>query len=146
MRPLILLVLAVGLAGCSGSKKKPAGERASGQQQEPGSAQADADVLGREIFDLVDRAMSYKSAHRGRLPRSLKELGVDALTPITARTLVVSGSVPDVTVEFRAKPNHTLGSCHGTSSILEESSMGGGEFSVMCNLLAGGTTTLHTRR
>ena len=99
-------------------------------------------ALGREIFDLVDRAMSYRSSHRGRLPRDLRELGIDALTAATSRSLTVAGKVPTVTVSFRSGTNHTLARCRGTNALLEEAALSGGQFSLICDLVAGGTTTL----
>jgi hypothetical protein len=146
VRSLTLLFLLLALPACSGSKKPKTNSPSSSRDAAPNTAQADADLLGREIFDLVDRAMSYKSAHRGRLPKSLKELGIDALTPATSRTLTVTGDVPDVAVQFRTTQHHALTGCHGTSSILEEASLGGGEFSLMCTLTSGGSTTLRTSR
>lgn len=103
-------------------------------------------MLGREIFDLVDRAMSYRSSHRGRLPKNLRELGIDELTPTTSRSLTVAGTVPTVTVGFRSGENHTLANCRGTNALLEEASLSGGEFSLICNLVVGGTTTLKAQR
>jgi hypothetical protein len=103
-------------------------------------------VLGREIYDLVDRAMSYRSSHRGRLPRNLRELGVDELTPTTSRELSVADNIPAVSVGFRSGSNHTVARCRGTSAALEEATLSGGRFSLICNLLAGGTTTLTAQR
>jgi hypothetical protein len=146
VRSLTLFLVILALSACSGSKKPKASNSSAQAEAGPSGTQTDADLLGREIFDLVDRAMSYKSAHRGRLPKSLKELGIDALTPTTSRSLMVNGAVPDVTVQFRTTRNHSLTGCHGTSSILEEASLGGGEFSVICSLPDGGSTTLRTSR
>lgn len=145
MRLLTAVFLLLVLGGCS-KKPGPSRETPSSRNDATSTAQGDADVLGREVFDLVDRAMSYRSAHRGRLPQSLTELGVDALTPSTTRTLTVSGDVPEVTVGFRALTDRTVTNCKGTSAILEEASMGSGEFSVICTLKAGGTTTLRTSK
>ncbi len=140
-----VLVLAV-LGGCSRSGKPGGEKKASAGRDAPSSTQSDADLLGREIYDLVDRAMSYKSAHRARLPRSLTELGVDALTPTTARTLSVTGDVPEIAVAFRDVSTRTVASCRGTSAVLEEASLSGGQFSVICTLTAGGSTTLQTSK
>jgi hypothetical protein len=110
------------------------------------TAEEDGARLGREIYDLVDRAMSYRSAHRGQLPRNLRELGIDDLTPATSRALTVDQNVPTVTVTFRSPGRHTVAGCRGTNAILEEASLGGGTFSLTCNLVAGGTTTLRASR
>ena len=140
-RTLIISILL--LAGCSGKDKPaPAPITAADSASTP---QAEAVVLSRELYDLVDQAMSYKSAHRGRLPRSLREMGVDQLTHSTARTLTVSGGEPTVQVEFRNLGVHVLRNCRATSSILEEASISGGEFSVVCTPVTGGSTTLKVR-
>jgi hypothetical protein len=140
-RPLLLAMLF--LAACSGKDKPaPAPIAAADSVSTP---QAEAEVLGRELYSLVDQAMSYKSAHRGRLPSSLRELGVDQLTRSTSRTLTASGGEPTVQVEFRNLGVHELRNCRATSSILEEASLSGGEFSVICTTVAGGSTTLKVR-
>lgn len=131
------------LAACSGKDKPaPAPIAAADSASTP---QTEAEVLGRELYSLVDQAMSYKSAHRGRLPRSLRELGVDELTRSTSRTLTVSGGEPVVQVDFRNLGVHVLRNCRATSSILEEAALSGGEFSVICTTVTGGSTTLKVR-
>ena len=132
------------LAGCSGKDKPPAAPIAAADSAS--TPESEAGVLGVELYDLVDRAMSFKSAHRGRLPRSLRELGIDQLTRSTSRTLTVSGGEPTVQVEFRHLDTHTLRSCRATSSVLEEASISGGDFSVICTTITGGSTTLRARR
>ena len=144
--PLIVAV-AVLLMAC-GSDKQSGREPDAGNREEDRVMSADEDVatLGREIYDLIDRAMSYRSAHRGQLPRNLRELGIDDLTPATSRILTVEQNVPTVSVAFRATNRHTVSTCRGTSAILEESALAGGTFSLICNLVAGGTTTLKASR
>jgi hypothetical protein len=140
-------VLGVLLLSCGGSDRPAGGP--GGDRQEPAavaSMEEDAAALGREIYDLVDRAMAYRSSHRYRLPRNLRELGIDDLTPATSRSLTVSGTTPTVTVSFRSSAGHTLSSCRGTSAVLEEAALGGGSFSVICTLVAGGTATLTAQR
>jgi hypothetical protein len=141
------VVLGTLLVGCGGSDSPtPGNDGATPTQGATATAEDDAAVLGREIYDLVDRAMSYRSAHRGRLPANLRELGIDELTPVTSRTLTVDGSVPVVTVGFRSAAGHTLANCRATSDALEEASLSGGAFSLTCNLAAGGTTTIKAQR
>ena len=139
-RPLLLAMLF--LAACGKDKPTPAPIAAADSASTP---QTEAVVLSRELYSLVDQAMSYKSAHRGRLPRSLRELGVDQLTHSTSRTLTASGGEPTVQVEFRNLGVHVLRNCRATSSILEEASLSGGEFSVTCTTVTGGSTTLKVR-
>lgn len=141
-----MFILGAALTGCNSEQPGARAGTPDGDPPAPASADADAAALGREIFDLVDRAMSYRSAHRGRLPRDLRELGIDALTPTTSRSLTVAGNVPTVTVGFRATTGHVVRDCRGTSALLEESTLAGGQFSLICNLVAGGTTTLKAQR
>jgi hypothetical protein len=144
---LIIVVIGALLSSCgseNGSGREP--QNGGSEQAAVASAEEDVAALGREIFDLVDRAMAYRSAHRGRLPRNLRELGIDELTPTTSRSLAVDGNVPTVTVTFRAPHRHSVSNCRGTSAILEEATLAGGTFSLICNLLAGGTATLKAAR
>ncbi len=148
MRTLTLLLAgALMAAGCGHDDQPGAGAAsAGGRAPAVSSAASDAAALGREIYDLTDRAMSYRSSHRGRFPRSLRELGVDELTPATTRSLSVAGAVPTISVGFRSTANRTLSACRGTSAILEEAALSGGEFAVTCTLAAGGSTTLRVSR
>lgn len=142
-RPLFLAVLI--LTGCSGQDRKPASNPEDAEIT-ANTPEEEAGILGRELYSLIDQAMSYKSSHRGRLPRSLRDLGIDALTSSTSRTLTVSGDEPTVTVEFRNLESHSLRSCRGNSDVLEEAAIGGGDFSVICITTTGGSTTLRARR
>lgn len=144
MRTLIAAALVAWLTGCGGSDKPET--RGQSTENISSAAEEEAAILGREIFDLVDQAMSYRSSHRGRLPKSLRELGIDELTTSTSRSLSLTGNVLQVTVGFRQPAGRTLVGCRGTSAVLEEASLSGGEFSVICNLVQGGSTTLRARR
>lgn len=148
MRSLIVVALGALLLSCGGSDEQAGREaEASGSDRATTvTAEEDLAVLGREIFDLVDRAMSYRSSHRGQFPRSLRELGIDELTPTTSRSLSVAGNVPTVTVGFRSSAGHTLSGCWGTNALLEESTLAGGSFSLTCTLVSGGTTSLKAHR
>ena len=42
---------------------------------------AEATALGNELFELIDRAVEYRGARMGRPPESLRDLGLDSLTP-----------------------------------------------------------------
>lgn len=88
-------------------------------------ATQDARALGRELFDLVDRAASYRSSHRGRNPRNLRDLGIDSLTPKTARWLVLRGGEPMLTVAYRRPDRGGIRECTGGLSVLEESALEG---------------------
>jgi len=101
-------------------------------------AQADANQLGRELFEIVDRVMAYRSSHRNRLPTSLRQVGLDSLTPLFVRRLSRQGSDPLVTIAFRRPEGRVLRSCAGTSMVLESSVLHDGTFDVKCELTAGG--------
>ena len=143
----LIIAAAVLLIAC-GSEKQSSREPGAGTMEDERvmSSEEDVATLGREIYDLMDRAMSYRSAHRGQLPRNLRELGIDDLTPTTSRILTVEQNVPTVSVTFRATSRHTVSTCRGTNAILEEATLAGGTFSLICNLVAGGTTTLKASR
>jgi hypothetical protein len=97
----------------------------------------DAELLGREVFELVDRAMDYRGSHQGRPASSFRQMGVDSLTPATARTLVNLAREPVVTVAFRRTASREITSCRGDSQILEEATLNGGRFTVMCTSVSG---------
>jgi hypothetical protein len=129
-----LLALAWAAGGCSGEKaavQKPTVRRAAT------GPQADADALGQEVFDLVDRAVDYRGSHRGRPAASLRQMGVDSLTPATARVLVNVEREPVVTVSFRRTESREVVACRGDSQILEEASLNGGRFTLMCTTRGG---------
>ncbi len=128
-------VLALGLMAC-GAKESAPPRQADARPREPRDQQ-DAETLGREIFELVDRAIDYRGSHRGRPAASLRQMGVDSLTPATARVLVNLAREPLVTVSFRRTDTREITSCRGDSQILEEASLNGGRFTVMCTTGSG---------
>ena len=97
----------------------------------------DAEALGREVLDLVDRAMDYRGSHRGRPASSLRQLGIDSLTPTTARHVVNVNREPVVTVKFRKTDGRQITSCRGDSHILEEAAINAGRFTLMCTSSSG---------
>ena len=110
----------------------------------PAAAQArshlpagDADLLGREIFELVDRAIDYRGSHMGRPAGSFRQMGIDSLTGTTVRRLENLEREPVVTVAFRKPGAHEVTSCRGDSQILEEASLNGGRFTLMCTTASG---------
>jgi hypothetical protein len=128
-----LLTIACLAAACAGDEGR------SAAQQEPRVAadQADAETLGREVLELVDRAVDYRGSHRGRPAASLRQLGIDSLTPTTARQLVNVNREPVVTVSFRKVDGRQITSCRGDSHILEEASIHAGRFTLMCTSRSG---------
>ena len=127
--PAVLMLL----AAC-GTKDTGRPAAAQARAQRPAG---DADVLGREIFELVDRAMDYRGSHMGRPAGSFRQMGFDSLTGVTVRRLENLEREPVVTVAFRKPETHQITSCRGDSQILEEASLNGGRFTLMCTAASG---------
>jgi hypothetical protein len=96
----------------------------------------DANVLGREIFELVDRAIDYRGSHRGRPAATLRQMGVESLTSNTIRRVVNVQREPVVTVTFRQAAGREILSCRGDSQILEQAAVHG-SFTIMCTSSSG---------
>jgi hypothetical protein len=129
------LALTFAIAGCGGEKDTAPPPRAAASDL-PTDRQ-DAEGLAREVFELVDRAVDYRGSHRGRPAKSLRQMGIDSLTPATARLLVNVGLDPVVTVHYRRVAGREITSCRGDSQILEEASLNGGRFTLMCTTRSG---------
>ncbi len=129
------LALVCLLAGCGGDEPPPEKEPAAEANLPPD--QRDAEALGREVLDLVDRAVDYRGSHRGRPASSLRQMGVDSLTATTARHLLNVNREPVVTVQFRKAEGREIMSCRGDSHILEEASINAGRFTLMCTSRSG---------
>jgi hypothetical protein len=97
----------------------------------------EAETLGREVFDLVDRAIDYRGSHRGRPATTFRQMGVDTLTATTVRRLVNLEREPVVTVAFRRTEAREITSCRGDSQILEEATLNAGGFTLMCTSSSG---------
>lgn len=130
-RALAVTLLA---AGCGQEDRAPS---AAAAQSELPTDQRDAELLGREIFELVDRAIDFRGSHRGRPAGSLKQMGIDSLTPTTARWLVNLAREPVVTAKYRRAESRAITSCRGDSQILEEAAVNGGRFTLMCTTRSG---------
>ena len=139
MHPAVyVLALSLAAAACQEGAKSPAGSPR--RTAEPkGATQADAELLGRELFEIMDRVMSYRSSHQGRLPNSLRQAGLDSLAPLFIRRLGRRGSAPLVTIVFRNTAGHKLSNCQATNSVLEDNALRGGFFDVTCTPVGGGT-------
>jgi hypothetical protein len=98
--------------------------------------QRDAQVLGREIFELVDRAVDYRGSHRGRPAASLRQMGVESLTATTVRRVVNVQREPVITVAFRQTRGREIISCRGDGQILEDASVNG-RYTLMCTASSG---------
>jgi hypothetical protein len=133
------LLLAFLTLGCGKKDKGTASGGAADKPVDP--AQTEAELLGREAADLVDRVLAYKSAHQRKLPNSLRQAGLDSLTARTIRRLDRRGEDPVITVSFRSTAGHQLIGCEGTRELLEDAQISQGKFEIACNLVAGGRRT-----
>jgi len=133
------VLLAAALWGCGNAGSKADPDRERGLEKLPPDLR-DAAYLGREIFDLVDRAADYKGSHRGKPPRSLKQMGLDSLAgPVVRRIATVSDSSV-VTVAYRQSRGRTVASCEATARILEEAALNEGKFTLVCTTPSGAIT------
>jgi hypothetical protein len=98
----------------------------------------EATTIGNELFELVDRAVEYRSAHMGRPAEALRDLGVDSLTPTTARLL--SGTSPIAFTSTLRRPGDGIVACRATEDVLEQASLNEGRFTVECESAAGPRT------
>jgi hypothetical protein len=131
---LVLLVMAFGPPGCtdrSGSRPRPSRDVNNLPPDE-----RDATLLGREVFELVDRAVDYRGSHRGRPGATLRIMGIESLTTNTVRRVVNVQREPVVTVGFRQPTGREILSCRGDSQILEEAAVRG-LFTIMCTASSG---------
>jgi hypothetical protein len=130
-----MLALCWLVAACGGED----GPRDAAQQPKSNlpADRLDAEALGREVLELVDRAVDYRGSHRGRPASSLRQMGVDSLTPTTARHLLNVNREPVVTVQFRRVDGRQITSCRGDSQILEEAAINAGRFTLMCTSRSG---------
>lgn len=131
-RAATLALLVAAALGCGAKRKQAAAAR---------TAQSSAQLLGRELADIVDRVMAYRSSHMGRLPASLRLAGIDSLTPMFSRQLTRQGDAPLVTIRFRNLTGRPVAACWGTNLVLEDAMLRAGRFDVECELTDGGTRT-----
>jgi hypothetical protein len=133
--PAVLLVLTVAACGGSSSSSK-APSRTSAIDTLPPDRR-DAALLGREVFRLVDRAADYKGSHQGQPPATLRQIGVESLAPLMVRRIRVVSDTSVITVAFRQPRGRRVASCEGTPLLLEEASLRGGVFSIVCTTASG---------
>jgi hypothetical protein len=131
---LLVFVLASAAAKCAGDDEDA--RNLDPEEQLPPDKR-DAYRLGREVFELVDRAVAYRSSHRGRPAATITQMGIESLTPATVRRVVNVQREPVVTVAFRKGDGRQIVSCRGDSQILEDASLNGGRFTLMCTTSAG---------
>lgn len=145
MRPVTLLFTAAVLSfACSKKKPNPPQDPSAAVADTPEEqAQLDAEILGKDLFDVVDLVMSYKSSHSGRLPKTLRQVGLDSLTPLGVRRLAIQRGHPLVTIIFRRPGERRVATCQGTSDILEEASLNSGLFTIQCTMRSGDEQPFH---
>lgn len=136
------LAAALLLAGCGGGDDAQPARQAD--RADP--AEADAQLLGQEVYDIMDRVIAFRSSHQGRLPTSFRQAGLDSLTGTFVRSLGRVGDDPLVTIRFRRPEDRALESCSGTNLVLEQAMMNEGTFEVQCAVTAGATRTFTVRR
>jgi hypothetical protein len=129
----VALLLAAAACGGAPEAKAPAAHR--GVDSLPPELR-DATILGREVFQLVDRAVDYKGSHRGQPPQSFRQMGIDSLAPLVVRRIETVSDSSLINVAFRQPRGRTVASCEGNARVLEEASLGG-RFSVVCSTASG---------
>ena len=131
---LLILVTALAVLACNGR----AGSRAHAPRDVNNLPpdERDASILGREIFELVDRAVDYRGSHRGRPGADLRQMGIESLTTNTVRRVVNVQREPVVTVTFREPSGREIVSCRGDSQVLEQAATHG-SFTIMCTANSG---------
>jgi hypothetical protein len=100
-------------------------------------APAEAQQLGTEMFELIDRIADYRSSHEGKPPKSLRQLGVDSLTASTVRRLAVQGRTFTVTVVYRRPEGRVVQNCSAGEDALEQAALNEGRFAVSCDTPSG---------
>lgn len=133
---LIAAAFATLLTGCEKKKATRKGSARADVPKPSDPAEADAAELGQHIFALADFVDSYRSSHRGRLPRSLRQLGQDSIVgPIVRRIATTGGGT--VTAAYRRPQEHVLHWCTGNLRVLEEAALRGDAFEVTCGGVEG---------
>lgn len=134
---LWLSPLLLGFAGGACGGKDGAKGHGAASRNNLTAEQRDAETLGREIFDLVDRAMDFKGSHEGRPANNLRQMGVESLTPVVVRRVVNVQRDPVVTVAFRKPAGREIVSCFGDNKIIEDAFVNGGRFTIICTTTSG---------
>ena len=134
---LWLLALTLGSAAPQCGAESEARPRSSEVEEQLPPDQRDATLLGREVFELLDRAIAYRSSHRGRPAATITQMGIESLTPATVRRVVNVQREPVVTVAFRKDAGRQIVSCRGDGQVIEDASMNGGRFTLMCTTSTG---------
>jgi hypothetical protein len=129
-----LAVALVCVAGACGGEKGGGGGTSAARPAPPSGdvAQQEATLLGREVFNLLDRLAAYAASNQRKYPMTLREAGIDSLTPKVARRIDTRAVPPMGFAMYRNPLGHLLTSCRGTTDLLEESALNDGRFTVTC--------------
>ena len=128
-------LIVIAIAGGCGKKEEPKPPVSEGVPVS--GAPADAQLLGSEMFELIDRIADYRSSHEGRPPKSLRQLGVDSLSTSSIRRLAVQGRTFTVTVVYRRPEGRAVQSCSAGEDALEQAALNEGRFAVSCDTPSG---------
>jgi len=140
-----LLVVGLVILACQEKPKPvpPGAPPPASQHDTLSQAEQDARFLGKDLVDVLDQVLSYKTSHRGRIPRSLREVGIDSLGPATIRRLSVENDQPMITVIYRQPAGRQVRSCRGGRDVLDESTLSGGAYTLNCILADGTQSSVH---
>lgn len=136
------------LVGACGKQKPDAPAKGPDRPARPAGevAQAEATLLGRDVFETLDRLAGYAAANQRKYPASLQLGGIDSLTPKVARRIDTRASPPMAFAMFRNPLGHLLTSCRGTTDLLEESALNEGRFTVTCTDSEGQSSPYKVQR
>lgn len=130
-----LPVIALGLGAIACSQEKTPKSKAPPVPTDP--VQAEAEAISRELVDVLDRVVAYKSSHRDRIPTSLRQAGLDSLTPDYIRRIGRDGTLPKVTIVIRRPAGRHVASCAATSRVLEDRVLREGTYQLRCAMVGG---------
>ena len=143
----VTLVCVAGAGACGRDNGRGAGAPPTRPAPPTGDvAQQEATLLGREVFSLVDRLAAYGAANQRKYPVSLREAGIDSLTPKVARRIDTHAAPPMGFAMFRHPLGHLLTSCRGSTDLLEESALNEGRFTVTCTDSLGQSSPYNVQR
>lgn len=141
-------VVCAALTGACGKDDPGASARGATRPPPPtgDEAQAEATILGRDVFKLLDQLAAYAAANQRKYPATLRLAGIDSLTPTLARRIDTRVSPPMAFAMFRNPLGHLLTSCRGTTDLLEESALNEGRFTVTCTDSGGRSSPYRIQR
>ena len=143
----VTLVCVAGAGACGRDNGRGAGAPPTRPAPPTGDvAQQEATLLGRDVFELVDRLAAYAAANQRAYPASLRQAGIDSLTPKVARRLDTRAAPPMAFAMFRNPLGHLLTSCRGTTDLLEESALNDGRFTETCTDAEGRSSPYKVQR